>query len=194
MTSNISLLKAIGIYQLINDFVDFHLYLDVGYGNQTNIYACVSFINTDANYFFCNNIRKRIYGPNMKFNKRTLSETLTLLFSKQEQWQKRDGSLNVSAAAKGLNMNQSALKRILDGESSQPSIENGDRLTNHFKVTRDQLIGLKPIECIDGKEAISEAEKLSDNYFANAIGDLDQAQRERLDEYIQFMKTLSPPQ
>lgn len=124
----------------------------------------------------------------MKFQKRTFHETLAILLSKREELKKKDGKINVTAAAKAMDLNQSALKRMLDGESGQPNIENGEKITSFLQVTRDQLIGKKPVEWIDGVSQGAEDE-LSNSYFLKLIGPMSQDEKQDLSDYLEFRKS-----
>lgn len=84
---------------------------------------------------------------------RDFAHTLELLCLANPDWRKVNDSLNVTAAAQDLGLAQSTLKRMLDGVVGQPSIPNGQVLTQFFGVDLEQLIGLRPIEGIDTEES-----------------------------------------
>lgn len=96
--------------------------------------------------------------------KRNFSQTLNLLCLRDSSFLKKNGTLNITAAARVLKINQPTLLRMLDGDSSQPREDNLQKLRSYFKVTTDQLMGLSPIAGIDDFEkdtdAMAQIEKL----------------------------------
>ncbi len=91
-----------------------------------------------------------------KFQKRTLSKTLTLLLGTVPEWVKASGKINVSRAAKDMGMRQPTLKRWVDGVSLDPDQENRSKLCKRFKINFSQLIGEAPIPLIDGDAVLVE--------------------------------------
>lgn len=80
--------------------------------------------------------------------KRTIQETVKALAERNPDFI-RAGSLNVSAVARAAKMNQPTLKRILDGDSQNPGVENEEKICRLFKITVEQLRGKAGIPGID---------------------------------------------
>jgi len=84
--------------------------------------------------------------------KRNFYETLTALSnSVGNDYRKNSGTLNVTALATAIKINQPTLARMLNGQSKEPAGENADNLCRFFNIDRDQLLGKKPIPIIDSK-------------------------------------------
>lgn len=120
------------------------------------------------------------------YKKRNFNQTLDLLLNSRDEFKKLNGSLNVTAAAKLLGLNQPTLKRMLDGATEIPERDNGERICKYFKIDWEQMIGKKPIAFIDlntdeqNKEyAIEEVAKLMD---AN-----DEEFRKNILDYARFV-------
>lgn len=61
----------------------------------------------------------------------------------------RDGSLNVSAAARAISISQPKLKRILDGKHEQVRPDTEKALCDYFGITQSDLYSDTPITSID---------------------------------------------
>ena len=81
--------------------------------------------------------------------KRSFADTLRLLILSREEMLKVNGSINGSAAARQIKINQSTLSRMLNDQSGEPSSDNAEKLKRCFGVTYDQLTGKEPIPGID---------------------------------------------
>jgi hypothetical protein len=92
-----------------------------------------------------------------KFTKRPFAKTLCELLLTVPGFRKKDGSLNVSKAAKDLHLRQPTLKRWIDGLSLFPDKENADKVCRRFRISYDQLVGDLPIPLLDGIGSVEEA-------------------------------------
>ncbi len=87
----------------------------------------------------------------MRGMKRSFGQTLDLLCARQAKYSKPGGGVNVTKLADAIGINQTALLRMLRGESREPRADNAKKLCAFFQVDREQLVGEKPIPSIDGK-------------------------------------------
>lgn len=84
--------------------------------------------------------------------KRSFSETLNLLCESEDRFYTSDGSLNAAEIGRATKIKQATVYRMLQGQSAEPSADNARKLCSYFGVTREQLVGDRPIPVIDGIE------------------------------------------
>lgn len=102
--------------------------------------------NSFSNYFV-------VYYSDMnkvKFNQRSLAETLTLLCQfKGAPYIKNGSVVAQSRLAKDAKLSQSVISKLLSGFAASTRPENVDKLAKFFSVTPAQVRGEQPIEGID---------------------------------------------
>lgn len=85
--------------------------------------------------------------------KRPFAATLEKLLLAEPSLRKKNGRLNVSAAAKAIKIQQPTLLRMLNDESEFPSPGNAKKLTKFFRISHEQLVGTSNIHQIsEGKQ------------------------------------------
>lgn len=120
------------------------------------------------------------------YKKRNFNQTLELLLESRPEMKKNNGSLNVTAAAKLLGLNQPTLKRMIDGATDIPERDNGERICKFFKIDWEQMIGKKPISYID-LDTDEQNKEIAIDEVINLMNSNDEEFRKNVLDYARFV-------
>ena len=70
-----------------------------------------------------------------------IKDVLKTLCKSEPQLLKKNGAINQNAVARATGINQTTIKRILDGESCQPKDSNIRKIADYFSITMSQARG-----------------------------------------------------